>query len=67
MKKLSLKVLKAFQAINRTPGNCRFTPTCSVYSYQAIDKYGILNGGLLSLKRIFKCHPWNQGGKDPLI
>ncbi len=64
MKKLALKTIKTFQGLNNSPGNCRFTPTCSSYSYQAIDKYGILNGSLLSLKRIFKCHPFNKGGKD---
>lgn len=48
-----------------TPGNtCRFTPTCSDYSYQAIVKYGIIAGGLNSLKRILRCHPWNPGGCD---
>ncbi len=46
---------------------CRFTPTCSEYCYQAIEKYGILKGIWLGLRRIIKCHPWNRGGRDPLI
>ncbi|PIY69004.1 membrane protein insertion efficiency factor YidD [Candidatus Roizmanbacteria bacterium CG_4_10_14_0_8_um_filter_39_9] len=46
---------------------CRFTPTCSEYSYQAIEKYGVGQGIGLSLKRIVRCHPWNKGGNDPLI
>lgn len=45
---------------------CRFTPTCSEYSYQAVEKYGIIRGLFLTLKRIIKCHPWYKGGEDPL-
>ncbi len=45
---------------------CRFTPTCSEYTYQAIDRYGIIYGSLLGLKRILRCHPWNTGGYDPV-
>ncbi len=45
---------------------CRFQPTCSEYSYQAIEKYGILLGGWLGLKRVVRCHPWSKGGKDPV-
>jgi putative membrane protein insertion efficiency factor len=45
---------------------CRFTPTCSEYSITAIRKYGIFKGGLLSTKRILKCHPFHPGGNDPV-
>lgn len=45
---------------------CRFHPTCSEYSYQAIEKYGIFKGGLKGLRRILRCHPWNDGGYDPV-
>lgn len=47
--------------------NCRYTPTCSEYSIQAIEKYGIFKGIWLSIKRISKCHPWGGSGHDPLI
>ncbi|MBN8837595.1 MAG: membrane protein insertion efficiency factor YidD [Sphingobacteriia bacterium] len=45
---------------------CRYMPTCSQYSLEAIKKYGILKGGWLSVKRIAKCHPWGGHGHDPV-
>lgn len=45
---------------------CRFRPTCSEYMYQAVEKYGILKGVYLGLKRIIRCHPFSKGGWDPL-
>lgn len=47
-------------------GMCRFWPTCSDYTYQAIEKYGIMKGGWMGLKRIARCHPWSKGGFDPV-
>lgn len=46
--------------------NCRFQPTCSQYSLEAVEKYGFFKGGYLSIKRILKCHPFHPGGYDPL-
>lgn len=48
------------------PSSCRFTPTCSEYSIEAIKKYGVVKGGILSVKRISRCHPLNPGGYDPV-
>jgi putative membrane protein insertion efficiency factor len=45
---------------------CRFTHTCSQYAIEALKKYGLINGGWLSLKRISKCHPWESHGYDPV-
>ncbi len=45
---------------------CRFFPSCSEYALEAIEKYGILKGSWLSLKRIGRCHPWSAGGLDPV-
>jgi putative membrane protein insertion efficiency factor len=46
--------------------NCRFTPSCSEYSYQAVEKYGVIKGLWLALKRVIKCNPWSKGGMDLL-
>ncbi|MDC0873832.1 membrane protein insertion efficiency factor YidD [Gammaproteobacteria bacterium] len=64
-----IKLVKAYQyLISPLMGpSCRFTPTCSEYSIQAIDKYGPLKGSWLSIKRISKCHPWGESGEDPLL
>lgn len=43
---------------------CRFYPTCSRYAYMAIEKYGLVKGGYMTIKRLLKCHPFNDGGID---
>lgn len=55
-----------FKALFLTDKACRFLPSCSEYSYQAISRYGIIRGGFLSLSRIARCHPWAVGGEDPV-
>ncbi len=47
-------------------GGCRFTPTCSLYAKQAIQKHGILLGGWYAIVRLLQCHPWSKGGYDPI-
>lgn len=49
-----------------TPATCRYTPTCSSYSLQAIKTHGAFKGGWLGLKRIGRCHPWGGSGYDPV-
>lgn len=46
--------------------SCRFIPSCSEYSKQAIEKYGVLKGLWLSIRRVLRCHPFSRGGYDPL-
>lgn len=48
------------------PGSCRFYPTCSSYALQAINTHGPIKGAWLGAKRILRCHPWNDGGFDPV-
>ena len=67
MKKIVLYLIKIYQKLSSlTPPRCRFYPTCSEYTKQAIIKYGLFKGSWLGLKRISKCHPLNEGGYDPV-
>ena len=67
--KLLLLVLIRFYKYAISPflgRRCRFFPSCSEYTAEAVEKYGALKGAQLGLKRIFRCHPWNSGGFDPV-
>lgn len=61
-------LIRFYQAVISplTPATCRFEPTCSHYSAEAIQKHGIFKGIWLSVKRISKCHPWGKSGYDPV-
>ena len=48
------------------PPTCRFVPSCSSYTIQAFEKYGVVRGGIKGLLRILRCHPFSRGGYDPL-
>lgn len=49
-----------------TPAACRYTPTCSQYAREAIEKYGPFKGGWLAFRRILRCNPWGGSGYDPV-
>jgi len=49
-----------------TPATCRYQPTCSHYTVEALKRHGLFYGGKLALKRIFSCHPWGGSGYDPV-
>ena len=49
-----------------TPSTCRYQPTCSHYTVEALQKHGLFYGGRLAIKRIFSCHPWGGSGYDPV-
>lgn len=63
MKKVFLSLIRFYQGSISplTPSSCRFSPTCSAYAYEAIEKYGCFKGTWLALKRILRCHPFYKG------
>ncbi|MCJ7736891.1 MAG: membrane protein insertion efficiency factor YidD [Anaerolineae bacterium] len=68
MKTIALSLIRLYQlTLSRVfPPACRFYPTCSHYSYEAIVRHGIWRGGWLAAKRLARCHPLNPGGYDPV-
>jgi len=66
MKYILIAIIKFYKWIISPffPPSCRFYPTCSEYSLEAIRRYGAFRGGWLSIKRISKCHPFHPGGVD---
>lgn len=68
MKKLILILIKFYQKFISPmfPPSCRFTPTCSQYTFEAVEKYGPIRGLYLGIKRILRCNPFFPGGEDPV-
>ncbi|MDR0998261.1 MAG: membrane protein insertion efficiency factor YidD [Treponema sp.] len=68
LQKTALLLIRFYQAAvsPHLPPSCRYTPSCSRYAYQAVEKYGFRRGLCLALKRILRCHPLHPGGYDPV-
>lgn len=67
MKFFALFLIRAYQfTFKFYPSRCRFTPSCSQYAFEAIEKFGILKGIYMGFRRILKCHPFHEGGYDPV-
>jgi len=64
---VGLGLVIAYQKLTRwMPPNCRYSPSCSHYTYQAIERYGLLRGSWMGVKRIGRCNPFHPGGYDPV-
>lgn len=67
MKNIMIYLIRIYQKIPGPWHNCcRHIPTCSNYAIEAIQSYGVIKGGFLSVKRILKCNPWGSSGYDPV-
>lgn len=68
MKRIGVGLIRLYR-VTLSPffrGACRFEPSCSVYTEQAILRYGLVRGSVMGARRIARCHPWNPGGYDPV-
>jgi uncharacterized protein len=68
VKGLALGLIRVYQnTISRAmPSSCRYLPSCSQYGYEAIQKFGLLRGGVLTVRRLCRCHPLSDSGYDPV-
>lgn len=68
MRTLAVALIRAYRAFLSPvlPQSCRFVPTCSEYAMTAIRRFGVFQGGIMAVKRILKCHPFHEGGYDPV-
>ncbi len=68
MKQLALGAIRLYQRYisPALPPSCRYHPTCSQYTYEAVEKYGLARGGWMGFLRLLRCHPFAHGGYDPV-
>ena len=67
-KSVGIALIKVYRRLisPMLPSSCRFTPSCSLYTLQAIERYGLLKGGFMGARRLLRCHPFSEGGYDPV-
>ncbi|MBX9597175.1 MAG: membrane protein insertion efficiency factor YidD [Burkholderiales bacterium] len=67
-KKLAILLVRSYQLLISSwlPPSCRYTPSCSQYAIIALNKYGIIKGFCLTVRRLSRCHPWGGSGHDPV-
>jgi putative membrane protein insertion efficiency factor len=66
-KRAAVTLIRMYQiAASPFPSPCRYSPTCSMYALHAVQRYGVLRGMWLGVRRILRCHPFNPGGFDPV-
>lgn len=67
MRRLGIRLIHLYRIVFAgLPSSCRYEPTCSHYTEQAIEKYGLLRGSWMGARRIARCNPWSAGGYDPV-
>ena len=68
IKKIVVTLIKGYKMFISPllPPSCRYQPTCSTYAIQAVERFGVIQGGWLAIKRILRCHPFHPGGYDPV-
>lgn len=68
MRKLIIKLIGLYRYLISPflGNNCRFYPTCSEYAQTSVERFGVLQGGWMAARRISRCHPWHEGGVDPV-
>ncbi|HSB68371.1 MAG TPA: membrane protein insertion efficiency factor YidD [Candidatus Methylomirabilis sp.] len=65
---IALVLIRTYQrwVASAFPPACRFAPSCSAYAFEAIERYGLMHGSWLTLRRLLRCHPYHPGGLDPV-
>ncbi|HEY8869492.1 MAG TPA: membrane protein insertion efficiency factor YidD [Candidatus Limnocylindrales bacterium] len=67
MKRIGIALIHLYRFVfSAMPSSCRYQPTCSYYTEQAIERYGLFRGSWMGARRIARCHPWSPGGYDPV-
>jgi putative membrane protein insertion efficiency factor len=67
-KRIGITLIKGYRRFvsPMLPSSCRFTPSCSLYTLQAVERFGLLKGSLMGARRLLRCHPFSEGGYDPV-